>query len=117
MESYSLDETLQIAKAQKGVIWCILGNLICILVPFAFLVALPFQMYYIYRLASSLRAGLPVLWLLGMFVPLLSLILLLILSSRSTAAIRAAGFRVGLMGAKIREIEAGIGEQHGLTGE
>ncbi len=105
MEIYSLEETLRIAKAQKGILWCILASLICIFfLRFGLLILLPIQIYYVYKLASSLRAGLPALWVLGMLVPLLSLILLMVLSSRATGAIRTSGFRVGLMGAKIREI-------------
>jgi len=117
MPDYSLHDTLKIAKAQKGVLWCILGNFVCIFIPFVFIVALPFQIYYIYKLASSLKAGTPVLWVLGMFVPLLSLILLLILSSRATAALRAAGFKVGLMGARTKEIETRIADSAAMNGE
>jgi len=34
-----------------------------------------------------------------MFIPLVSLITLLLLNSRATTALRAAGYRVGLLGA------------------
>jgi hypothetical protein len=40
-----------------------------------------------------------ILLVLLMFVPLVSLIVLLILNSRATSALRAAGYRVGFFGA------------------
>ena len=39
-----------------------------------------------------------------MFVPLLSLILLLILSQKATGRLKDAGFKGGLMGANIDEV-------------
>lgn len=48
------------------------------------------------------------LWLVGMLIPLLSLILILIINSRATAFIRKNGFAVGLMGAKVNDIKAKI---------
>jgi hypothetical protein len=103
-----LREVLAVAKAQKGVLWCVLANLACIAFPPLYLVVLPFQLYFIYKLASALKSKVPILWVLGMFLPLLSLILLLILSQGATRAIQAAGFKVGLMGAKVSEIENGL---------
>lgn len=109
---YDINETLAVAKAQKGVLWCVLANIVCIFayffIPFIFLLVLPFQIYFIYKLASALKAQAPALWVVGMFIPLLSLILLLILSQRATNVIQTAGFKVGLMGANISDIEAKI---------
>jgi len=113
---FTMTETLAIAKGQKGILWCILANillfvLIVLLGPtmrLLFLGIIPLQLYFIYKLASALKSGAPVLWMIGMFFPLISLILLLILTDRATKAIRAAGFRVGLMGATISDIEAAI---------
>lgn len=73
------------------------------------LVLLPFQAIYIYRLADALRVGAPVVWVLGVILcSCLGLILLLYLSSRATTVLREAGFKVGLMGASIPDIEAAI---------
>jgi len=109
MDSYSLKEILEIAKAQKGVLWCIVANFLFLFfslkIPYIGLVVLPFQIYYIYKLATVLLAEWPGLWVVGMFIPVLNLILLLILSGRATKAIRGHGFKIGLMGANIEEIE------------
>jgi len=66
---------------------------------------MPFMMYYVYKLASNLRVFAPVIWVLGMFIPCINLILLLYLSSRAYHVLKGAGFRVGLMGANLEEIE------------
>jgi hypothetical protein len=105
LDDARLREVLAVAKAQKGVLWCVLANLACFAFPPLYLAVLPFQLYFIYKLASALKSKVPILWVLGMFVPLLSLILLLVLSQGATKAIQSAGFKVGLMGAKVSEIE------------
>ena len=65
-----------------------------------------FQIIYVYRLASALQCGLPVLWVLGVFfLSCIGLILLLILSSKATKEIKAGGFKVGLLGGNPQEIE------------
>jgi hypothetical protein len=99
------ERILKIAKAQKSILWCILCNLICLFIPLFYLIVIPVQIYFVYQLAAALEVGVPILWAAGMLVPLLSLILLLILSQRATNEIRNAGFNVGLMGANLREIE------------
>jgi len=45
-----------------------------------------------------------VLLMLAMFIPLISLICLLVLNSKSTATLQLAGIKVGLMGAKSSEL-------------
>ncbi len=56
----------------------------------------------VYQLASGLdyAIGWRVLFLLFMFVPLVSLLVLLILNDRATKTLRAAGLQVGLLGAR-----------------
>lgn len=98
------DRLFSIAKAQKGILWCILANLVGLVIPFLFLVVLPFQLYYIYKLAESLECGPPILWCIGMFIPLVSLILLLILSQKATTRLKDSGCKVGLMGANLDEV-------------
>jgi len=113
----SVGTPYEIAQWQKYVLYCILGNLACMAVPFLFLIMVPMQLYCVYRLARAL--GFPgayvVLYLIGMFLPLVSLLLLLVLSQRATGAIRAAGFSVGFMGANLKEIQASAAECPPLT--
>jgi hypothetical protein len=70
------------------------------------LVVLCLQMVHVYRLASALEMGVPLLWVIGVILlSCIGLILLLILSSKATKTLRNAGFRVGLLGANPRQIE------------
>lgn len=107
MSTYIANDTLSIAKAQKGVLYSILANIISLFFPPLYILVIPFQLYFVYRLAMALRVGYPWLWVIGMFVPILALVLLLVLSQRATVAIRDAGFNVGLMGANLKEIPGG----------
>ena len=67
------------------------------------------QILYVYRLASALEVGLPILWVLGVvFLSCIGVILLLILSSKATKQIKAGGFKVGLLGGNPKEIAAAM---------
>jgi len=75
----------------------------------AYLVVWVMQIIYVYRLAAALKCGSPILWLLGvMCLSCIGLILLLILSSKATKELRAAGFKVGLLGGNPRDVEAAM---------
>ncbi len=104
----SLRKTLAIAKAQKGVLFCLLANLFVPMLPHLFLLILPFQIYFAYRLAKLVKIGYPPIWVIGMFIPLLNLLLLFLLAHQSTAAIRGAGFEVRLFGADLKAIEEAL---------
>ncbi len=75
-------------------------------IPFGFLLAIPFQLYAVFRLAraNGNSVGVTILLMLLMFVPLVSLIVLLVINNRATNLLRGAGIRVGLMGAKTGEL-------------
>jgi hypothetical protein len=120
-----LAHLLQIAKAQRGLIWTIFlalslyafvavarasGNAALAIAVIAAVLALffllPFQLVYVYRLAAALNLGDPMLWVLGVaFCSWIGGLLLLLLSWRATRTLRAAGFRVGLLGADPTDIE------------
>jgi hypothetical protein len=51
-----------------------------------------------YRLAKALELPVPVLWAIGVVIPVLNLIVLLILSRTAQAACRKHGVKVGLVG-------------------
>jgi hypothetical protein len=57
-----------------------------------------------YQLAQMLSMSAPPLWAIGMFVPLISLICLLVLSRSSTEFCRKHGVRVGLLGPNLSDI-------------
>jgi hypothetical protein len=133
--SGELARLLKVAKAQRGVNLCLLLSLVCYVLIFAgagftaergagansagggaalisiagslgILVVAVFQVIYVYRLASSLGTGVPILWVLGiLFLSCIGLILLLVLSSKATKQLRDAGFKVGLLGGNPADVE------------
>ena len=131
-------ETLQVAKAQKGVLWCVALNILLsissrvINAPapddpeqvgaaiglamlgvqvLYFCVLIPVMLYFVYRLATALHSRAAWLWCITMIFPCVNLILLLVLSSRATKAIRAQGVKVGLMGAKLADLQQPSAEE------
>ena len=58
-----------------------------------------------YRLAELLDAGTPALWAVGMFIPCVSIVVLLVLSSKAQAECKRYGIRVGLMGPRTEDID------------
>jgi len=67
----------------------------------AFLVAFVLSVVGQWRMADGLgiSTGLRVLMVILLFIPLVNIIILLVLSSRTTHALRQAGYRVGFFGA------------------
>ena len=127
------EQIYSLAKAQKMIMWCLLANfalngltmsleplgntsafngpyglamtLSMIVVGLALLLVVLFVApYYVYRLARELGYPLPFLWAPFVLVPLISLLLLIILSSNATKVLRAQGYKVGLMGANLKTI-------------
>jgi len=99
----------QLVSGQKLVIYAILVYLAIILVrtavgPIAGLLAigsLVLSIMGILRISEGLGygTGTKVLLFILMFVPLVGLITLLVLNSKATSLLRAAGYKVGLLGA------------------
>lgn len=58
-----------------------------------------------YRLAVALGEGLPWLWAVFLFVPCVSILALLLLSSKANAWCKAHGVKVGLLGPTRESIE------------
>ena len=54
-----------------------------------------------YQLARDLNSGIPILWAIGMFVPLINLLLLLAISYRAQSWCKDRGIPVGFLGPKI----------------
>jgi hypothetical protein len=99
----------KVATGQKLIIYAILVNFLTMGLVAAFgdiaallgIVAIVLSLTGLMRLGSGLHysTGKKILLVLLMFVPLISIITLAILNSRATKALRAAGYRVGLLGA------------------
>jgi hypothetical protein len=75
--------------------------LLALFVGAAFLVAFVLSTVGLWRMADGLgiSTGLRVLLVILLFIPLVNIVILLILSSRTTRTLRQAGYRVGFFGA------------------
>jgi hypothetical protein len=66
-----------------------------------------FQVVYIGKLASALRQRFVWLWVVGALIPCVSLIVLVAINSNATSALQRSGLRVGLLGARLRDLGEG----------
>jgi hypothetical protein len=122
----NLENLLRVAKTQKGVIWCVLFEIILWTIYLIYigknqqnevpeffaslfllflLILVCFQIVYVYRLATALKMAIPVLWTIGSLFILLGIFVLIFLSGQATKNLREAGFKVGLLGANIQQIQ------------
>lgn len=100
-----MDDPQQIRKvglAQRLVLWAVLASILASIIPYAFFVAVPFDLYCVYRMAKALTMSTTasVLYLIAMFIPFVQLVCLLLLNRKATLSLRAAGIQAGFMGAK-----------------
>ena len=102
----------KIRSGQRLIMFAILVNIICLWVStgnqvlyfIAALIPAAMAIVGLMRLASGFKYGWVIKFLLVIlqFIPLLNIITLVVLSSRATKALRAAGYKVGLLGAAAR---------------
>ncbi|MEM9414332.1 MAG: hypothetical protein AAGA29_02485 [Planctomycetota bacterium] len=102
----------QVASGQKMIIYAILINIVTYVLQIAIhpllgllaIAAIALGIIGIINLAKGLgkSTGMTVLFVILMFVPCVSIIMLLILNSEATKELERAGYRVGLMGASKR---------------
>ena len=122
---YTNDEVYQIGQEHRAIIWLILLQFLSLPISQLAapaeaqatgmpLLALPFallplfmsivSLFFVYRLAAALKKS-PWIYLLLGLVPCISLVSLLMLSSRAQAALKSHGVAVGLMGASRADLE------------
>ncbi len=99
----------KVASGQKLIIYAILVQFLTIGLQAAFgeiaglvgIIAVVMSLVGMFRLASGLSysTGAKIVLVLLLLVPLIGLITLLVLNSHATKALRAAGYKVGLLGA------------------
>jgi len=109
--TFSRLELQEIAKYHRLLLWSILAAVVAnlsslslgdqpigLLVYFA---AAAFQIFTLYKLGTSLKLSVVwmVLFVVGLFVPLLGLLILLSMHDKAMKAMKAAGVKVGFMGA------------------
>ena len=119
--------TVIVAKSQKFVLWALLANIFLSIaiqvVPkleippqlmlatsgglfLLALVVIAFTMIFTFQLTKELSGtGVAVLYAILVIIPCISLIVLYLVSNKATALLQAKGFKVGLMGANLAEVE------------
>lgn len=106
---HDAEEVEKVKKGQKMIIYAILINLsaylvqmavgqVAVLVTLASTIVALVGLYYLSKgLGMSILTKIFVLILL--FIPLLNILTMLVINSKATARLRAAGYKVGLLGA------------------
>jgi hypothetical protein len=112
---YSAEELRRIAVLQRAIVLAVLANILA----YPALAVLPktglvieiavsiFQLVCIAKLASALRHRFVWLWVIGALIPCVSLIVLVAINSNATSALQLSGVRVGLLGARFRDLDEG----------
>jgi hypothetical protein len=100
----------KVASGQKLIIYAILVQLLTVGLQIAFgdiaglvgIVAIVMSLVGMFRLASGLGYSVAarIVLVILLLVPVIGLITLLVLNSRATKALRGAGYKVGLLGAR-----------------
>ena len=100
------DAIADIAKFQALICWLIVATiLVYIFLPILTLVTTAVSLYLVYSLAKSLGEVRPWVYIIAMFIPIVSLITLVILIQKSTKILRANNIRVGVMGANKEDLD------------
>ena len=109
---FSNDELRDIAKKQNLLMWSVLagfGGFFIAHIPFLglplLLAIVAFQIYALYSLGTSLRMSIVWLYCIGLFIPLVGLLILLVISGKASKVLKAAGVRIGLMGGNADDIK------------
>lgn len=119
------EDLRKVAQYQKGIIYCILANLILFVVNIAagqagdqgtvmflglaiigvYLIVAIAQLAFIVLLATQVyNLGLGILFGVLSFVPCLGLVLLLVVNQKATGVLQQNGIKVGLMGANMSQV-------------
>lgn len=109
--TFSRLELREIAKYHKLLLWSILVAIVANLSPLSlgdqfissliYFSAAVFQIFSLYKLGRSLKLSVVwmVLLMVGLFIPLLGLLILLFMHNEAMKAMKSAGVKVGFMGA------------------
>ena len=109
---FTKDELRAIAKSQNLLMWAVLAGFSSFFIAHIPFLGIPlglgivvFEIYALYLLGTALRLSLVWLMCLGMFIPCVSLIILVLVSGRASKILKAAGVRVGVMGGHAEDIK------------
>lgn len=108
----------RIARGQRQVMFALLAQIVASVLArispqiglLLLIAAFIYSVIALVRLTSALGISVVsrVLLCLGLLIPLVSLLVLAVLSSRASRRLRAGGFRIGFLGAKPREVPQGV---------
>lgn len=104
-----ISDVYKVAKFQKYLLVLVLVNLGSVLFARNYIISLAVSvicMYFVYQICAGLKTKYVWLWLVGLLIPIVSLILILIINQKATTLIRRNGFRVGLLGADVNAIQS-----------
>jgi len=103
--SYDKGDITNIAKFQKIIRWLFLVMIIGLIFPIITLGANIVAIFYVYYLARALKVNRPGLYVLGVFIPIVSLFVLLSVIQKATKVLRVHNIKVGVMGANKGDVK------------
>ena len=103
---YTDPEIREIGNKQKAILWTFLASIALSYVSYGQIAAAIISVIFIYQLAAALKSRVAWLYVILAFVPLVSLIALLVINSQATKVLKARGLKVGLMGASSSALSA-----------
>lgn len=100
-------EVHEVGKRQKTILWLLLASIVAHVVfqPALILTGL-LCVVFIFKLAKAEKSKAAWVWAILAFLPILSLIALLVVNGRATRILRDAGLKVGVMGANKQQLES-----------
>jgi hypothetical protein len=112
---YTLQQILEVAKSQKNILVVILASFAvgfssAFFIPpnIAGLMTLGLslvEIYFVYKLTIAVRSSFAWVYMILMFLPLISVVALLHLNQKATKILRANDLKVGLMGVSSSDLE------------
>jgi len=110
---FNKDELRSICKKQNLLMWSIVAGfgagVISFLIPavsfLAFIAADIFGIYAFYSLGTSLRMRVVWLYCIGLFIPVVGLLILFWVSGKASTVLKAVGVKIGLMGGNADDIK------------
>ncbi|MBD2465239.1 hypothetical protein H6G89_29960 [Oscillatoria sp. FACHB-1407] len=108
---FNRSELKDIAQSHRLVLWSLLAGIVISLLRFSgidpqlgnllYIAAALFQIFSLFRLGTALKlsAVLLVLLIIGLFIPIVSLFILLYMHSEAMRVLKQGGVNVGFMGA------------------
>ena len=104
-------EVHEVGKRQKVILWLLVASMVAHVVfqPATILTG-ALSVVFVFKLAKAARSKAAWFWAVLALLPILCLIALLVVNGRATRILRAAGLKVGVMGADKQQLESLLAE-------